>query len=179
VDSTPEWTHKALDTLAAANRTNAARVRATMRRADALTMRASGLPYSSIARKLGITRQRAQQLVSGAMDSLRAQTTESVDELRALEISRLDGLLGVLWPKAAKGDLSAIDRVLKIGERRMKLLGIEAPAPVALRVERSSMDSGVEIYSAAATIEPSKLSTQAMRELLDARVMGQAGGLDS
>jgi hypothetical protein len=40
---------------------------------------------------------------------------------------RLDELEAVLRPKALAGHLGAVDRLLKVAERRAKLLGIEAP----------------------------------------------------
>jgi len=104
-----------------------------MRQADALTLRSGGLPYSAIGRRLGITRQRVHQLVRDAITARRAQVAEPIDEVLALEISRLDGMLERLYPKAAKGDMQAIDRVLKIGERRAKLLGLDAPTRSAFQ----------------------------------------------
>jgi len=47
--------------------------------------------------------------------------------LRALELLRLDELLNALWDTAIAGDLKAVDRVLKVMERRAKLLGLDAP----------------------------------------------------
>ena len=57
----------------------------------------------------------------------------SSDELLALELSRLDGLLAKVYPMAAQGDLQAVDRVLKICERRARLLGLDAPTRTALQ----------------------------------------------
>lgn len=42
---------------------------------------------------------------------------------RVLELERLDSLHKAVWAKALRGDVSAIDRVLRIGERRLSLLG--------------------------------------------------------
>ena len=41
---------------------------------------------------------------------------------RVLELERLDSLHKAVWPKALRGDNAAIDRVLRIGERRLQLL---------------------------------------------------------
>jgi len=43
----------------------------------------------------------------------------------------LDGMLAGIWQGARKGNVSHIDRVLKIEERRAKLLGLDAPTKVA------------------------------------------------
>ena len=42
-------------------------------------------------------------------------------------------MLQGLWPRARKGEAAAVDRVLKIGERRAKLLGLDAPTRTALQ----------------------------------------------
>lgn len=42
------------------------------------------------------------------------------DRLR-LEIDRIDRLHTALWPKGTKGDLGAVDRLLRISERRTAL----------------------------------------------------------
>jgi hypothetical protein len=54
---------------------------------------------------------------------------EEVDELRAVELERLDRLFFVAYRKAVKdGDLRAIDRALRIMERRAKYLPLELAA---------------------------------------------------
>src|SRR3954470_11863604 len=40
----------------------------------------------------------------------------------AAELARLDALLTGLWANARRGDVQAVDRVLHIGDRRIKLL---------------------------------------------------------
>ncbi|MFJ4413005.1 hypothetical protein [Streptomyces sp. NPDC088925] len=53
---------------------------------------------------------------------------EQVDELRAVEVERLDRLFFVAYRKAVReGELPAIDRALRVMERRARLLGLDAP----------------------------------------------------
>ena len=54
---------------------------------------------------------------------------EDTEQMRLAEIERLDALLTVWWVKAGE-DLHALDRVLKIQEQRVRLLGIEPPKHV-------------------------------------------------
>jgi len=115
------------------NATSAATVRALLHKAQALELRRGGASYREIARRLGIGKSRAHELVRAGVDSARGQVAESSDELLALELSRLDGLLYALWPRAARGELAAVDRVIRIGERRARLLGLDAPARTALQ----------------------------------------------
>lgn len=119
--------------MAAANKTSAARARKLKNQAQVLALRRAGMPFSQIAAKVGISKSSAHQLVQEGMEDARRQIATSVDELRAEELSRLDGMLAKAYPSAAKGDLQAIDRVLKIGERRAKLLGLDAPTRTALQ----------------------------------------------
>lgn len=119
--------------MATRSKTSATTVRGVKNREAALDLRRAGWSFERIGEKLGITRQAAHKLVTGAMESARAQIAASTDELRMEEVSRLDGLLEKLWPKARKADAQAVDRVLKIMERRAKLLGLDAPIRTALQ----------------------------------------------
>lgn len=104
---------------------------ALQRQQQAVELRRAGRSYREIARQVGIGVASAHRLVAGAIAEVRATVAEDVAELRALELSRLDGMLGGLWPQARCGNLGAVDRVLKIMERRAKLLGLDAPVKVA------------------------------------------------
>jgi hypothetical protein len=64
------------------------------------------------------------------MAALKATLQEPADELRKMELERLDRLLLAVWGQAAKGNQGGIDRALKIMERRAKLLGLDAPTKV-------------------------------------------------
>ena len=151
--------------MASANNTNAARARKLKHQELALELRRAGYSYDSIGRKIGLSKSRAHALVQMGLDEVRQQIAAAVDNLRAEEVSRLDGMLAKIYPKASRGDVAAIDRVLKIGERRAKLLGIEAP----MRIETTGKDGAPIEVSSSLTIDPSKLSTRTLQELLDAR----------
>lgn len=47
---------------------------------------------------------------------------------RYLELERLEMLHSAVWANALNGDLAAIDRFIKLSERRSKLLGLDPPA---------------------------------------------------
>ena len=93
------------------------------RQIKALELRASGMRYQDIADKLGYkTPGGAYKAVKSALiKTLR----EPADELRNLEVERLDALLIDLWPNKHKPIYT--DRILRIMERRAKLLGLDAP----------------------------------------------------
>jgi len=110
-----------------ANKNTAALTRKLQRQAQALELRRMGKGYVEIGAALGIGKSQAHRLVTAGLEDAREQIAASADELRAEEVSRLDGMLAGLWPTARKGVVTAVDRVLKIMERRAKLLGLDAP----------------------------------------------------
>lgn len=152
--------------MAATNRNSAQRAQGAKSREQALDLRRSGLSYQRIGEEMGISMARAHQLVAKAMEETHRAIAAGADALRAEEISRLDGMLAALWPKAKNGDVAAVDRVLKISERKAKLLGIEAP----VRIETTGKDGKAIEVSSTQTIDPSKLSSQTLQDLLDARI---------
>ncbi|MFE1515703.1 hypothetical protein ACFW9I_02540 [[Kitasatospora] papulosa] len=124
------------------------------RDAEAARLRARGLTYQQIADELGWTsRGDAHHAVQRALE---ATVKEAADEVRAIELDRLDTLyraaLAVLErqhvtvsngrvvslneePLPDDGPvLAAIDRLLKIQERRSKLLGLDAPSKAAISI---------------------------------------------
>jgi hypothetical protein len=55
------------------------------------------------------------------------EISEGAEEVLNLELQRLDTMLLAVWPKAASGDSGAIDRVLKLMDRRARYLGLDTP----------------------------------------------------
>ena len=96
-------------------------------RAACVDLRKAGRSYDEIARAVGCSRSMAHKAVTIALREIADKTSESADELRTLELARLDALLVALWPAATSGDCRAADRVLRISERRSKLLGLDIP----------------------------------------------------
>ena len=96
------------------------------RHLQALELRKAGVSYRHIAQQLGYSG------VSGAHSAVARALKQVIQEPGAqvlqLEVERLDALLLALWPNAKRGDYGAIDRVLKIMERRAKLLGLDMVA---------------------------------------------------
>lgn len=97
------------------------------RRADAIRLRLAGVDFETIADRLGYaSRQHASKDVCRALDAFRAEEEGAVETWRELEGQRLDRLQAAAWSAAAKGDLKAIETVLKVMAQRSKLLGLEA-----------------------------------------------------
>ncbi|MDL4812798.1 hypothetical protein [Actinomadura opuntiae] len=103
---------------------SARRVEAAQKRARALELRKAGATYDQIAQQVGFSnRGTAQRAV---VTALREITAEPARDVLALELERLDAMLLGLWPDARRGDQQAIDRVLRIQERRARYLGLDS-----------------------------------------------------
>lgn len=118
------------------------RVKANDRQRQALELRKAGFSYPTIAERLGYA---SPQAAFKAVDTaLKKSIQEPADELRTLEVERLDGMLASLASQVKQGNHSAIDRALRIMERRAKLLGLDAPErqviemddPIAIVVDK-------------------------------------------
>jgi len=116
-----------LNSMAATNAIPARMVRVTQHQATALEMRRAGLGYRAIAAKMGLSKSQTHRLVKDGLADAIEQVAGASDELRAEEVDRLDAVLASVWPAARRGNLGAVDRVLRIMERRAKLLGLDAP----------------------------------------------------
>ena len=66
------------------------------------------------------------QAVSKAIKTaLRDVVIEPLEQVRSLELLRLDELLAAVYEKALSGDIAAIDRCLAIMYRRARLMGLD------------------------------------------------------
>jgi hypothetical protein len=96
-------------------------------RKQALELRKQGYSYAKISeglRKKGIVRswQAVEKAVKRAIADI---TREIAEEVKVLELERLDELLVPSMRMARNGNLGAIDRALKIMDRRAKYLGLD------------------------------------------------------
>jgi hypothetical protein len=100
-------------------RNAAAHERAT----KALELRLAGASYDRIAAQLGYEgKSGAYHAVQRA---LREAEPPGAEATELTELARLDAMLTGLWPKARRGEVTAVDRVLKIEERRDQILARE------------------------------------------------------
>lgn len=99
-------------------------------RMRALHMRQEGFTYQQIARHLQTNDVTAQRWVDQALRQIEALETFDTDLLRREAINRLNALSAPLWEAAENQDFKAISALMKIEERRSKLLGLDAPTLV-------------------------------------------------
>ncbi len=116
------------------------KLRIAERRKMALALRIQGGSYRQIAENLkawaasgaegsvgfpkGYSEGLAYRDVMDELKKLNAAKAEVAEEVRRLELERLDALFAVYWPKAGKGDYAALDRILEIMAARARYLNL-------------------------------------------------------
>lgn len=102
----------------------------------AMELRLAGFSYADISEQLGYkSRVGAFKAVQRA---LKATLREPTDDVRELELGRLDVMLRSIWEKVEGGQLAAIDRAIKIVERRARMLGLDTAQKFEFNFERMS-----------------------------------------
>jgi hypothetical protein len=83
--------------------------------AQVLAMRRAGLQFDLISDRLDLTPEAAKALFDQALSA------HDPEFQRLLEADRFDRLHAAVWPRALKGELDAIDRVMKLSEQRERV----------------------------------------------------------
>lgn len=105
-----------------------------------LELKRAGATFDDIARTLGYANSSgAWQAYKRAMK--RTLVEAGAEELRDAELDRLDRLQRAVWSNAINGDLSAVNTVLKIMQRRAMYLGLDAPARQEIKIEQIDTNS--------------------------------------
>ena len=107
---------------------SARKVNAEQNRAKALALRIRGATYAQIGEQLKVTTTSAHKYVRDGMAELNKVKLENAEEYRELELAKLDMFEAKL--NSGELDLAAVGMLLRISERRCRLLGIDAPAKV-------------------------------------------------
>ena len=82
--------------------------------------------------------------VNQMLANIREEMQESIPDVIMLESQRLDEMTRSLWPKVAAGRERSIELVLRIQERRARMLGLDSAIQVDWKVEIADMyEAGV------------------------------------
>lgn len=129
-------------TVSAAKRTQVAQ-----RRTQAIQLRLAGAEWQQIADTLGYSdKAAANKDVTRALEMAAREQRASAEVLRETELQRLDRLQRGLWATAIAGDVRAVEAVLRVMDRRMKLLGLDIPPDVEERLRQEiSQRVGVQM----------------------------------
>lgn len=107
----------------------AQRAKTAERRRQAIELRLAGVNWETIAAQLGYAdKGSAHKDVTRALETSVAAMGQNAAVLRETELQRLDRIQRGLWAAAAGGDSKAADTVLRVIDRRIKLLGLDLPA---------------------------------------------------
>lgn len=113
-----------------------ARAAAAHRQNEALRLRLARMPYAQIAKRVGYANESgAHKAVERA---LKAIPRENATALRTLELETLDTAQRSIMAQVLRGDLVAVDRLLKIIDQRARLAGLY----------ENATDTGVEEFKA-------------------------------
>lgn len=104
---------------------------AAERRVKALELRKLGWSYRRIGKALNVAGKTAFKDVKDSLVELRKEQDDLSEDVLVLELSRLDEILVPTLRQAISGKLEAVDRVLRIMDRRSRFLGIDAPSKIA------------------------------------------------
>lgn len=111
---------------------------ARQRQAKAIQLRVAGASLAVVAKECGYADPSGahQAIVAGLREILPDQDRS---DARRLELAKLDRLEMAAWPLALRGDDRAAATILRCVQTRAKLLGLEAPAQIDLRVREGEM----------------------------------------
>jgi len=141
------------------SKTSEKRLEAVERQRQALELRKAGLGYQAIADQLGYKSPSGAYAAIRA--ALKATIQEPANEVRAMELARLDDLLHGIWSAAVGGNVLKLDRVLGIMKRRAELLGLDAP-----KTWKDLTDPRKDAEAIAAEIGKPELTDQIHQDLL-------------
>lgn len=114
------------------------------KRDKALQLRLTGATYQAIANVMKVNKSTVKRWIDAAIDGV---DKENAAALIRLENERLNAAQRAIWPQVLNGQLGAVDRLVKIMERRARLNGLDAPQRVDLGA------SDVDLAAVAAEIE--------------------------
>lgn len=111
---------------------DAERIAQAEKEARIIELRRTGATWEFIAKVTGYAN--ASGAYKAYQRALGKIVQPKIDELRAVEVDRLDRLQFAIWERAKDGDIKAIDAVLRILDRRTRILGLDAPTKIQAEI---------------------------------------------
>ncbi len=95
--------------------------------------RIRGQAFHDIAAAVGLnSKQAAYALYQRALREIQDDRAETIEAARSFELERLDKIEAAAWIRVDADDPRALDTLLRISDRRARLLGLDAPTKVDL-----------------------------------------------
>lgn len=102
------------------------------REAEVIKLRRGGLTWDLIAQRVGYRHP------SSALDAFNRANAriirDDVEAIRQVEQDRLDIAQSAIWSKVLQGDTNAVSTLIRLMERRAKLLGLDQPVRIQAEV---------------------------------------------
>ena len=90
-----------------------------------LRLRRAGFSVYEIAEVSSLPVRKVRALMKSAMEELGLLKYEEAEALRQMENDRIDAMLTSIWERASQGSLAHISTVIKLMERRAKMLALD------------------------------------------------------
>ncbi len=148
------------------------------RRAEIFRMKVEGKSDREIAKFFGTGLRIIAQTIAYEIRKMNKRAKEDLAHHIRLQCERLDRLLAGLTEKGFKGDVGAVDRILKILERQADLLGLDAPKRSiqhVINVDELSDEQLVDMARQSGLPVPTRLLTT---DVVDAEVVEKEGVSD-
>jgi predicted transcriptional regulator len=111
--------------------TSKERMKAAERRPKVVALRKAGYTQREIASQLGVVVSTVSKDLKFSLEEFRAATAEEIAEMRDIDNARIEEMIKGLWVKAKNGQVTSIDRMVKLLERRAKLNGLDGVVKIA------------------------------------------------
>ena len=98
------------------------------RREKVLECKLRGWSVRQIAAHLGIDKSAVQRDLTEVLERTIANADEYANQERECSLARIDGAIKALAPRIERGESDAIHCLVRLEDRRAKLLGLDAPA---------------------------------------------------
>lgn len=106
--------------------------------AHALRLRTEGFTFEQIGPAVGWSKTVAHRKVNEALTAAARASEADAEQLKALELSRLDALQRSLWPQ--RETPRAVDSILRVMQHRDRLLGLAVPVEYVFRLEQEQVE---------------------------------------
>ena len=107
-----------------------------------LELRRAGLTWQRIAEETGYADHTGAY--AAYKRAIKRTMQQPADELREAELDRIDRLQLALWPKAMKGDNASVNTIVRLMERRARLLGLDTPIKIQQDITTWTGDDSID-----------------------------------
>jgi hypothetical protein len=130
-------------------KTSDSRIIGTRHRTKIMKMRISGLTLSEIATKCKVTVPRIHRIITEELQKELTERKLAASELANIEFSRLEAAYKAIHARVAKGELAAINIMIRLSERMSRLMGLDLDkdtgptgnAPIVLNISEMVVEN--------------------------------------